>query len=206
MIQQPHTFYSTVRYAYAWLLAVTLVCACGARTELDDGDFVSGGANDVSNDAVRDAAVGDECLPNVTTTLQIPITSPWFDTGIDVAVGTELTIHAAGIVRYGPHPPQTTDANGGNFDGQQFFSSAVLPDVIICSLIGKVGGTTTIGTGTTLPVGDGVSGKGAGFVGIDYHAIVTTAGRLFLGFNDQTGDFGDNSGAFTVTITTSDSC
>jgi hypothetical protein len=56
------------------------------------------------------------------------------------------------------------------------------------------------------PVPSGKSGAGPGFVGVDYHETMTTSGRLYLGFNDQTDKFGDNSGAFTVTITIESPC
>lgn len=163
-------------------LLVACVAACGARTEL-------GG---VIVDTQGDAA----CAPS-TFDLQVPVESPWFDTGIDLASGDDVKMHASGAVRYGPNGPQTTDANGGNFDGQKFFSTAVLPNTVICSLIGKVGDT---------PVPSGTSGDGPGFVGTDYHETMTTSGRLFLGFNDQVGQFGDNSGAFEVTITIEPPC
>ena len=157
-------------------LALTLLLACGSRTELD-----------APRDGASDA-IGAPCTP-VTRTLSIPDTSPWTDTGIDVSAGMVVTIHASGKVRYGPLAQQTTDANGGNFDGQQFFSTAVFPNVVVCSLIGRVGN-------------DPVPKKN-GFVGTDYQQTMTSSGRLFLGFNDQVGQFNDNSGAFDVSITTS---
>lgn len=135
----------------------------------------------------------------VTYGFSVPNNVPWMDTGIDVGAGNQLTITATGSVVYGPFAEQVTDANGGDFTGQQFFPTAVYPTTIIVSLIGKTGGDTTIGTGTPLP--EGTPGKGPGFVGTSYNQIVLTGGRLFLGFNDQTTAFGDNSGAFYVNVT-----
>jgi hypothetical protein len=129
---------------------------------------------------------------NVTSTV------PWTDTGIYIAAGSQLDITASGIVAYGTSPVQVTDANGGESSGQQFFQNAVLPNTIIVSLIGKIGGTTDIGTGT--PVPEGTPGDGPGFVGISYSEVTSTSGELFLGFNDQVGGFWDNSGSFSVTI------
>ena len=146
------------------------ICACGSRTELD---------------AFHEAG---PCSPSARE-ITIPITTPWTDTGIDVTAGTLVTIHASGKARYGPLAPQVTDANGGNFDGQQFFPSAVYPKVVVCSLIGRIG--------------DEPVPKKGGFVGVDYEESMTASGRLFLGFNDQVGQFGDNSGAFDVSVTTS---
>jgi hypothetical protein len=131
-------------------------------------------------------------------TMNIPISVPWTDTGINIAAGSQLDITASGIVVYGGSPGQVTDANGGNWDGQQFFQTAVLPNTIIVSLIGKIGGTTDIGTGT--PVPEGTPGDGPGFVGISYSEVTSTSGELFLGFNDQVEGFWDNSGSFSVTI------
>jgi len=162
--------------AFAIVVASALV-ACGARTELD-------------------APLDAPCARS--STLDVPVDAPWFDTGIDVVAGERLRVSALGIVRYGGDAKQVTDANGGNFDGQQFFSTAVLPDTVVCSLVGKVGGSTAVDTGTPLP--EGTPGDGPGFVGTTYDEIVPTSGRLFLGFNDQRQAFGDNRGSFAVTI------
>jgi hypothetical protein len=129
----------------------------------------------------------DACAP-VTRQLQVQGDTPWTDTGADVTPGTEVVIHATGKVRYGTLAAQITDPNGGNFDGQQFFATAVLPKAKVCSLIGRVG--------------DAPVPNANGFVGADYDETMTASGRLFLGFNDQVGSFGDNSGAFDVTLTT----
>lgn len=125
----------------------------------------------------------------VTRELNVPVTQPWTDTGIDVSAGTSVTIHASGTVRYGPMAAQKTDANGGNFDGQQFFTTAIYPKAPVCSLIGRAG--------------DAPLPSKNGFVGVDYHETMTASGRLYLGFNDQANQFNDNSGAFDVSITTS---
>jgi hypothetical protein len=158
------------------LFAVSLIFfACGSRTELD---------------AARDATPSADaaCAP-ITRTVSVSGTTPWTDTAIDVSAGTIVTMHASGKVRYGGMPAQITDANGGNFDGQQFFPTAVFPKAVVCSLIGRVG--------------DQPVPKQNGFVGVDYKESMTSSGRLFLGFNDQVGQFGDNSGAFDVSVTSS---
>lgn len=131
----------------------------------------------------------------------MPSTAPWFDTGIDLTAGERLQITATGTVVYGVNPEQVTDADGGHYSGTKFFTSAVLPTTVVVSLTGKVGGTTAIDTGTLLP--EGTPDSGPGFVGTSYDEYVPETGRLFLGFNDRVNAFGDNSGAFTVTITLS---
>lgn len=161
---------------------VLLVCGCGARSSLElphDED--------------------DEKCAHGTTSAQVPSTTPWTDTGIDVTAGQRVQITATGTVRYGEKKEQVTDADGGTYTGKKFFKTAVLPDTVVVSLIGKVGGTTAVDTGT--PLVEGMQNEGPGFVGISYDEILPESGRLFLGFNDQKQAFGDNSGAFTVAIT-----
>jgi hypothetical protein len=130
--------------------------------------------------------------------MNIPSTTAWTDTGINVNPGDQLVISATGLVVYGPIAPQVTGPNGTNYDGTQFFADGVYPTTTIVSLIGKVGGTTTIGTGSSVP--EGTPGNGPGYVGASYNQIMTSSGRLFLGFNDRVPFYGDNSGSFTVNI------
>jgi len=87
---------------------------------------------------------------------------------------------------------------GSVFDGTGKSADSVLPSAIFLSLIGKIGGTTDIGTGTPIP--DNGLGKGPGFVGSSYSEGIPWSGRLFLGFNDVVGYFFDNSGSWSVTI------
>ena len=157
-----------------WVAAAAFapLFACGARTPLDR------------------ASAADACAPR-DFTLQVPATTAWTDTGIDVVAGTTLTIHASGTVKYGGMASQVTGPNGGNFDGQKFFSTAVLPGAVVVSLIGKIDET---------PLPEGAPGDGAGFVGATYQTTAPASGRLFLGFNDQRQAFGDNAGSFTVTV------
>jgi hypothetical protein len=158
-----------------------LVCGCGARSTLG-------------------VPIDDRCVSEPKI-IQVPSTTPWFDTGIDVTAGQRLLMTATGTVRYGGEPQQVTDANGGHFTGKKLFPDAVLPTAVVVSLTGKVGGTTAVDTGAPLP--EGAPDDGPGFVGVSYDEIVPESGRLFLGFNDKAGAFGDNSGGFTVTITLS---
>jgi hypothetical protein len=169
------------RMTGAALCLLPLVCGCGARSSL----YVP---------------VDEGCEPE-TAILQVPSTTPWFDTGIDLTAGRSLRITATGTVRYGELEEQVTGADGGHYTEQKFFPGAVLPDTVIVSLIGKVGGTAALDTGTLLP--EGTPGEGPGFVGASYDELVPETGRLFLGFNDQKQAFGDNIGAFTATLTPS---
>lgn len=131
-------------------------------------------------------------------TISVPGTAPWTDTGIVVPSGSELQVSASGTITYGFSAGQQSGPNGGD-QGTQFESLDVLPNAVVVSLIGKIGGTTAIGTGTVVP--EGTPGDGAGFVGASYNETISTGGELFLGFNDHVGAFNDNSGSFSATIT-----
>ena len=131
-------------------------------------------------------------------TIDVPCTVPWTDTGINIAAGSQLDITASGTVHYSYSAEQVCDANGGDNTGQQFLSDMMLSNTVCHSLIGKIGGTTDIGTGT--PVPEGIPGNGPGFVGTSYGELISNSGELFLGFNDVPSVFWDNSGSFSVTI------
>jgi hypothetical protein len=139
---------------------------------------------------------------NRSDALQITSTTPWTDTGIDVVAGQLLQITASGTVSYATGS-LGVDANGvgPGWDGTLTHPGTVAPSAIWLSLIGKIGGTTDIGTGTLLESDE--DGKGDGFVGESYSILVSMSGRLFLGFNDTTANFGDNSGSFSVNVTLS---
>lgn len=175
-------------------LAVTVLALaqCGARTGSDDAEPGSDASSEPA--ALRP----DACLPR-TVTLEVPISAPWVATGLIVVAGSHLIVHATGTVRYGGGADQIGDANGSSYP-QKFFPAAVLPNTIISTLIGKVGGTTTIDTGA--PVPEGAPGAGPGFVGASYDQVMTASGPLFLGYNDQRDWYYDNVGSVTVTITT----
>ena len=145
---------------------------------------------------------GGTCTQGAVYLLQVPATSPWYDTGINISSGWQLSITATGLATYNAFQiggPLATNANGGDVTGKNFFSDAVLPSAEVHSLIGKTGGTTNVGSGT--PVPEGLAGYGAGFVGESYSKQIITSGRLFLGFNDEAPFFYDNSGGFAVTVT-----
>ncbi len=142
------------------------------------------------------------------TIFDVPVGSPWTDTGIDVIAGQLLVITTDpdDTVIFGVYEGREINADGvgdfgvgglGGYYGTLIGDSdCVLPGTVAPTLIGKIGGTTEIGTGTSLP--EGVVGKGAGFVGTYYNRIVPQSGRLYLGFNDSY--FPDNVGVFATEI------
>ena len=137
--------------------------------------------------------------------LQVPVNVPWYDTGINVSAGDQLLISASGSVEYFYANHAMTGPGGTNWDGQQYFSLDVYANTTVVSLIGKIGGTTAVGTGTAVPAG--TPGNGVGYVGASYNQIMLAGGRLFLGFNDQYfyppngSAYTDNFGSFNVMVT-----
>ena len=148
-----------------------------------------------------------------TSPIVTRIAQPWTDTGIDVNAGDRLIMSTdpSELVRFG-FGGSTPGGRFANADGigdegvppgldgtQPIGPKGVIPDTIITALLGKIGGTTAIGTGT--PLLEGVPGKGTGFVGTAYDQIATASGRLFLGYNDEFDTFFDNDGMFHTSVT-----
>ena len=98
-----------------------------------------------------------------------------------------MSITATGQASFGGG---TTGPDGGPWQDADFSAQAIYTNAELVSLIGKIGGTTLVGTGT--PVPSGRTGQGAGFVGSSYNKIMQQSGRLFLTYNDQIW-FSDNS-------------
>lgn len=135
------------------------------------------------------------------TDLQVPANVEWFDTGLDILADSRVTIIASNWVIYGVPREMISNADGLSplTDGKHAAGPGHLCDSApSLSLVGKIGGTTEVGTGTPLPQMSSL--RGAGCVGTSYTAVMNTGGRLFLGFNDQTTAFSDNSGHFQVRV------
>lgn len=141
------------------------------------------------------------------TTVTIPSTQPWTDTGLTVSQGDVITVSASGTVIFAdPHTPENTtgpDGKTGPSGGCTFVvTSAAVPRQ---ALIGNIANSSSL------------DGNGF-FVGSNFNGTVpianttTQSGKLFLGFNDGAvfcdrsgydgwGFAGDNHGSFTATIT-----
>lgn len=137
-----------------------------------------------------------------TTTYNLTVNAsqdlPGLDTGINLSSGSNITITAQGWVSYGIEGTGYCDGTPlTNPDGQRmlngtpcdpkFDSGAVLSSSPIGELIASIGSSGWFAVGSS----DGFT--------------VATSGRLFLLYNDDSGFYGDNSGSYQVTITTSTS-
>ena len=129
-------------------------------------------------------------LPATTLTVNVNANHPWTDTGIDLRASDTASIEADGKIRVSADRRIGVQQPGGFFPNcrrpRELFgqpAGAVPAPPLSCwSLIGRVGAR-----GTVFEIGK--------------HGSVppTSAGRLFLGVNDD--DFTDNSGFWTAVIT-----
>jgi PA-IL-like protein len=115
--------------------------------------------------------------------ISVPATTPFMNSGIALQAGERATISATGTISYGS---QNAACAGSGITPEGCSAEQICPVAGGCgALVGR------LGSGAAFVVGDRRTVKGPG--------------ELWLGINDQAGDFGDNSGAFSVTIVTSGS-
>jgi len=119
-------------------------------------------------------------------------------TGVEIKVGDRYSVSATGSAQYGYDPgdscpggypttyPDGSRYLGGQDCGPKNDPSAVQPTAPIGLLIWRIGD----GPWQSAP---------ASFT-------ATTAGSLFLGYNDDPGYYGDNSGSYRATVTCSSGC
>ena len=122
-------------------------------------------------------------LPPITTApgeIEIQANLMWNNTGITVRKGQQVAFSVRGMIAYGKGPTQIAGADG---DPTARSVRAPVPIMGIGGLIGKVGNSAPF------PIGNN---KNSITMPID--------GRLMLAVNDD--DYGDNSGAYRVTIST----
>ena len=134
-------------------------------------------ARHVYNSTNVNPVVGTPSTLGVSRSVNVNAAQQWTDTGIEVNAGDRVAFEASGEVRFGTSAGMTATPNGNDaFHGN--FSARGLP---AGALIGRVGNGAPFGIGMqTQPL------------------AMPGAGRLYLGVNDD--KFGDNSGAFAVTI------
>ena len=144
-----------------------------------------------SDDAIRGEIKGDASVgmgPGGEYHIVFDISNQWFDTGIDIEVGDRITIVCVPSESHPPCDgivgcPPYRDPNDTIKKGRK--NESLGPD--FKAFIGKI----------TPPEGD----DGEPFsIGGEFSWTAKSTGRLFIGFNDCSGCFGDNKGAFDVTI------
>jgi hypothetical protein len=107
----------------------------------------------------------------------------WTNTGITVRQGQTLRFEASGEVTFAPNRTAGPAGSGDNL----FDTKSPVPTALQGSLIGRIGGARTAGTGArAFPVGSQTT------------VTMPANGILFLGVNDSGLD--DNRGQFTVKI------
>lgn len=112
-------------------------------------------------------------------TIEVPGNQPWTATGISLNSGERIEISATGNVSMGTgSPPMPPAGKPPDCGGKGGFPAGEIP---CWSLIGRIGEQGTIF-----------------YVGSKITFPAPQSGQLFLGVNDD--NFGDNSGAWTVTV------
>lgn len=145
-------------------------------TSCTTGEGASGGCQ-------QGACIGDPVSSTYTVTVRG--IEPWTDTSIDVSVGDKVDLTASGTIRNNAGNPNISP-DGQYADGYGPIAPCPyvvpLPTTACWSLIAR------LDEGSPFAVGSGAS------------FTATSSGRLFLGVNDEF--FADNSGAWTVDVTT----
>lgn len=128
-----------------------------------------------------DLEVG-ELFPMIGKTFTISGKAKWLDTGIDLKAGQLIEISATGKILWNLKDKKYCNPNGASPFTQE--SSNTLPAIGTGALIGKVGNGSS----------------DYFFVGTGQKINATTAGRLYLGINDD--DTTDNEGCYRVRVKT----
>jgi hypothetical protein len=140
--------------------------------------------------AIRAIVGAATAPPDVTAaTITVPGNQPWTDTGTDLNQGDQVTITASGTIKIEPSDPGKTPAGDSSCVGptgrkiDPTSETWLTPGLTCWSLVGRIGE------------------DGAPFqIGTSLSFSVETGGRLYLGVNDETGRFGNNSGSWMVDI------
>ena|SRR5438067_162421 len=114
----------------------------------------------------------------VSGTIQVSANQAWTDTGITVKKGDHVSFQATGQIKFGQGADQVA-APDGNTDVKN--PAFPVPVAGVGSLIAKVGNSAAFPIGSNAP-----------------SVTMPADGRLMLGINDT--EFGDNSGAYSVTV------
>ena len=103
----------------------------------------------------------------------------WNDGGLTVKKGDRVAFNTSGQVAFGQGSGQTAGPDG---NGDVRMATYPVPEMPVGGLVGRVG------SGKPFPIGSN-----------SQPIVMPNDGRLMLGINDN--ELGDNSGAFTVTVT-----
>jgi hypothetical protein len=111
--------------------------------------------------------------------VQVAANQQWTDTGVTVRKGDRVAFKTTGEIRFGQSADQTAGPDGNPSLRNPAYPVPVMP---VGGLIGKVGNSASFPIGSnTQPI------------------VMPADGKLYLGVNDN--ELGDNSGAFSVTVT-----
>jgi hypothetical protein len=116
----------------------------------------------------------------------------WTPTSVELAPGDTLSITATGCICYGPPCPGEMETDP---DGRYCWDPSQSP--------GLPGGGWTCEAGIQLGLVGKIGDSPCFTVGSAFSAVVSTAGQLFLAYNDRTGGFANNFGSFSIEVSRS---
>jgi hypothetical protein len=169
---------------------VTFDARDGGRRDVSANDLARiyinpAGARSVYNGILRSGRqqqVATSGVVNNNGGITVNGNQPWTDTGIDVKVGDQIRFVSSGEIRVagGNGPETVANPNGsGSFNAPR--NNYPVPAMAVGGLIAKVGNSAPFPIGAS-----------------NNPIRMPATGRLYLGVNDD--GFGDNSGAFNVSI------
>jgi hypothetical protein len=136
--------------------------------------------------------LGETPEDEIPVSLSVPGDQPWTDAGLDLHEGDQVTIAASGTIKIAKEDAGKTPAGDPSCigpTGREIDPNSetwLTPGLICWSLVGR------IEDGTPFQIGTSVS------------LAAQTAGRLYLGVNDEIGRFENNSGSWTAEIVISE--
>ncbi len=135
--------------------------------------------------ATREAARATVTPTIPHTTVMVPAAQPWTDTNVDIENGDFIRIVATGLVVVDPKTQQRLTPSGAQ--GCRATAGWVAPGLTCASLIARVDNSNIVEVGSDRTFN--ISG-------------ILGTGRLYLGLNDKTCCYYDNSGAWHAEIHT----
>jgi PA-IL-like protein len=169
--------------------SITIDTREGQRRDIPLSEIARIYANGGSARSVfRDVATGTTGTPvgrpaPVPGAVMVEANRQWNDTGITVKRGDRVAFRTTGTISYGPAADMTSNPDGSAAPNAPRGPQFPVSEVPVGALIGRVG------NGTPFPIGTNSS-----------PIAMPADGRLYLGVNDD--NYGDNSGAFAVVVTT----
>jgi hypothetical protein len=167
----PHIIYATAGVV-ALLVVTVAVFMWNRSAAVDSGEQRQGVGSNISPAVTQSSPRNME-----TRELLVPATQMWFDTGISLTKGSQLSIRAFGEWSDGGVPLRFWGPNGSG----DRWPGTIVPSANLDALVGKVGTNKFL-------------------VGQNYFGNSPESGTLLLSMNDTPDSFPGNKGAIRVEV------